>query len=41
MIKMAPSILSADFCALGEDVAEVQVGGATIFVLDVEQFRKL
>ena len=28
MIKLAPSILSADFCALGEDITEVQTGGA-------------
>ena len=35
MIKMAPSILSADFCALGEDIAEVQAGGADYLHVDV------
>ena len=35
MIKMAPSILSADFCALGEDIAEVQAGGAEYLHIDV------
>lgn len=35
MIKMAPSILSADFCALGKDIAEVQTGGADYLHVDV------
>lgn len=35
MIKMAPSILSADFCALGEDIAQVQSGGADYLHVDV------
>ena len=35
MIKMAPSILSADFCALGADIAEVQAGGADYLHVDV------
>ena len=34
-IKMAPSILSADFCRLGEDIAEVQAGGADYLHVDV------
>ena len=35
MIKIAPSILSADFCALGEDIAVVQAGGADYLHVDV------
>ena len=35
MIKMAPSILSADFCALGEDIAQVHAGGADYLHIDV------
>ena len=35
MIKMAPSILSADFCALGEDIYQVQTGGADYLHVDV------
>lgn len=35
MIKMAPSILSADFCALGADIAEVKAGGAEYLHIDV------
>ena len=35
MIKMAPSILSADFCALGDDIAQVQAGGADYLHVDV------
>lgn len=35
MIKTAPSILSADFCALGRDVAEVKSGGADYLHIDV------
>ena len=35
MIKMAPSILSADFCMLGDDIAQVQAGGADYLHVDV------
>ena len=35
MIKLAPSILSADFSKLGEDVAEVEKGGAHLIHVDV------
>ena len=35
MIKIAPSILSADFCALGDDIAQVQTGGADYLHVDV------
>ena len=35
MIKLAPSILSADFCTLGEDITEVQTGGADYLHVDV------
>lgn len=35
MIKMAPSILSADFCVLGSDIAEVKDGGAEYLHIDV------
>ena len=35
MIKMAPSILSADFCALGAEIADVQAGGADYIHIDV------
>ena len=35
MIKMAPSILSADFCALGAEIADVQAGGADYLHIDV------
>ena len=35
MIKMAPSILSADFCTLGDDIAQVQAGGADYLHVDV------
>ncbi len=35
MIKIAPSILSADFCALGDDIAQVQAGGADYLHVDV------
>ena len=35
IIKMAPSILSADFCNLGKDIAEVQAGGADYLHVDV------
>lgn len=35
MIKMAPSILSADFCMLGNDILQVQAGGADYLHVDV------
>lgn len=35
MIKIAPSILSADFCNLGRDISEVQSGGADYLHVDV------
>ncbi|MFC7681686.1 ribulose-phosphate 3-epimerase [Paenibacillus sp. GCM10028914] len=35
MIKIAPSILSADFAKLGEEIAEVQSGGADWIHVDV------
>ena len=35
MIKMAPSILSADFCDLGKDVDEVRAAGAEYLHVDV------
>ncbi len=35
MIKIAPSILSADFCRLGEEVAEVKASGADYLHVDV------
>lgn len=35
MIKIAPSILSADFAKLGHEVAEVQAGGADWIHVDV------
>ena len=34
-IDIAPSILSADFCRLGEEIAAVERGGATILHVDV------
>lgn len=34
-IKIAPSILSADFSRLGEDVQEVEAGGADLIHVDV------
>ena len=35
MVKIAPSLLSADFAALGRDIAEVQQAGADYLHLDV------
>src|SRR3990172_4232630 len=35
MIKIAPSILSADFSALGEEIARVEAGGADQLHVDV------
>ncbi|WP_106768178.1 ribulose-phosphate 3-epimerase [Paenibacillus faecalis] len=35
MIKIAPSILSADFAKLGEEIADVQAGGADWIHVDV------
>lgn len=33
MIKLAPSILAADFTRLGEQVAEAEAAGSTLFTL--------
>lgn len=35
MIKIAPSILSADFCKLGSEIEEIKVGGADYVHIDV------
>lgn len=35
MIEIAPSILSADFTRLGEQIAAAEAGGATIIHVDV------
>jgi ribulose-phosphate 3-epimerase len=35
MVKIAPSILSADFSKLGEDIKEVELGGADYIHVDV------
>ncbi|GKU81889.1 ribulose-phosphate 3-epimerase [Niallia sp. NCCP-28] len=35
MIKIAPSILSANFAALGEDIKDVELGGADYIHVDV------
>jgi len=35
MVKVAPSILAADFTALGKDIAEIQVAGADYLHFDV------
>lgn len=35
MIKVAPSILAADFCNLGRDISEVESGGADYLHVDV------
>ena len=35
MAKIAPSILSADFCTLGEDIRQIEAGGADYVHIDV------
>ena len=35
MVKIAPSILSADFSKLGEEIKEVEKGGADYIHVDV------
>ena len=35
MIKIAPSILSADFCKLGDEIEEIKAGGADYVHIDV------
>lgn len=35
MTKLAPSILSADFCTLGNDIAQIETGGADYIHIDV------
>ena len=40
-IEMVPSTASYDVGRFSSFPVEVQVGGATIFVVDVEQFHKL
>ncbi|HEX8775957.1 MAG TPA: ribulose-phosphate 3-epimerase [Pyrinomonadaceae bacterium] len=35
MVEIAPSILSADFTRLGEDIAAVERGGATVLHVDI------
>jgi ribulose-phosphate 3-epimerase len=35
MVELLPSILSADFARLAEDVAEAELGGATVIHVDV------
>ncbi len=35
MIKVAPSILSADFASLGEEIKDVEKGGADYIHIDV------
>ena len=35
MTKLAPSILSADFCTLGDDIAQIGAGGADYIHIDV------
>lgn len=38
--KMVPNAISSEYGIFSSTPVEVQVGGATIFVLDVEQFIK-
>ena len=35
MVKIAPSILSADFSKLGEEISDVEKGGAELIHVDV------
>ena len=35
MVKIAPSILSADFSKLGEDIERIDKGGADLIHIDV------
>ena len=35
MTKLAPSILSADFCTLGDDIRQIEAGGADYVHIDV------
>jgi ribulose-phosphate 3-epimerase len=35
MVEIIPSILSADFARLGEDIARVEAGGATMLHIDI------
>ena len=35
MTKLAPSILSSDFCTLGEDIRQIEAGGADYVHIDV------
>ena len=35
MVQLAPSILSADFSRLGEDVRKIEEGGAHLIHVDV------
>jgi ribulose-phosphate 3-epimerase len=39
VVKIAPSILSADFAALGEDIARVEAAGADLLHVDVMDGR--
>lgn len=39
MFEIAPSILSADFTRLGEEIAEIEKGGATVLHFDVMDGR--
>ena len=39
MIKIAPSILAADFAAMGQEVASLQAAGADLVHVDVMDGR--
>src|SRR5699024_11467516 len=39
MVKILPSLLAADFTALGEDIREMEAAGADIFHLDIMDGR--
>ncbi len=39
--KMVPNAIVSEYGMLSNQVIEVSTGGATIFVLDVEQFKKI